>query len=248
MIEKTIKTTGGKLKVKIPSLLNEVTLGLLIELQEKPDINDLDAISILSGVPIEQLQNISDFDDLQEFGATVLSLSTQIKLLYNSDHLPKKIIFYSIPGNPVITVANNLSVEPVGAFMAAREIIGDEINHHIKQYGADNWQENFRPSLKACCQVLAHYFYCRTTGEKYNEYEAEDFCTEIKKLRVTEALPIAKHFFMNYPSLSKPKTGYSLRLRQFWKKRQGYRLLKSLNISIPSTHSPAATSPNGPKY
>lgn len=107
--------------------------------------------------------------------------------LYNSDSIPSGIMFES--SNKMVNVVRNLSIEPAGAFMAAREIIVDEINAHIKQHGAENWQQNFNPSLKACCQILAHYFFCRATGKKYNEYEAEEFCSEIKKLRVTEALP-----------------------------------------------------------
>jgi len=231
--EKTLKTTNGRIKIKIPSSINEVTLGQLIALQDKPDVNDLGAISILSGIEVEQLQNVKNFDDLQQFGETVMLLSAQIARLYNSDDIPKKITFNLTGGATTVNVMHNLSVEPAGAFMAAREIIGDEIHNHITQYGADNWQDIFKPSLKACCQVLAHYFYCRATGKQYNEYEAEEFCAEIKKLRVTEALPIAKHFFMHYPSLSKSKTGYSLRLRQFWKKRQGSGLLKNSSTSTP---------------
>jgi hypothetical protein len=121
-------------------------------------------------------------------------------------------------------------VEPSGAFMAARDIIADEINEHIKKYGEDNWKDNFNPSLKACCQVLAHYFFCRVTNKRYNEYEAEEFTNEIKKLRVTEALPISKHFFTCYPSLSKRKTNIWFPFLQFWKKRQVLNRLKGLNI------------------
>jgi hypothetical protein len=126
---------------------------------------------------------------------------------------------------------SNLSVEPAGAFMAARDIIADEINGHINLYGKDDWQRYFNPSLKACCQVLAHYLFCRVTGKKYDEYEAEEFCNEIKKLRVTEALPIAKHFFTCYPGLSKRKASFLHHFRQSWKKRQEYNHLKSLSIS-----------------
>ncbi len=109
---------------------------------------------------------------------------------------------------------------------------GRTINTLEIDHGEDNWQEYFNPSLNACCQVLAHYFYTRVTGKMYNEYEAEDFVNEVKKLRVTEALPIAKHFFTCYPNLSKPKTACWHRLRQFWKKEPGYKPSKSLNTSI----------------
>jgi hypothetical protein len=114
--------------------------------------------------------------------------------------------------------------------MAARDIIADEINETIKLYGEDDWKEHFNPSLKACCHLLAHYFYCRATGKKYNEYEAEEFTAEIKKLRVTEALPIAKHFFTYYPNLLKQKRRFLQRLHQYWRKKQVSGRLKNLNI------------------
>lgn len=191
MIEKTLKTIGGKINIKIPSLLNELTLGQLMAMQEKPDLGDLDAVSILSGIAIGDLQNIKDPADLHVFGEAVLSLSTQISYLYNSDDIPKKVTFYHGESPVQIKVTNNLSVEPAGAFLASRDIIATEINEHIKAHGEEDWQQRFNPSLKACCQVLAHYFYCRVTGERYNEYKIEAFCDAIKQLRVTEALPIA---------------------------------------------------------
>lgn len=231
MIEKTLKTTGGRLRVRVPDSLNELTLGQMLDLQEKPELNDLEAISILSGVPLEQLHNVQNFNDLRVFGEAILNLSYQIKHLYTSDAIPKKITLPLQGGKMTVSVTNNLSIEPAGAFMAAREIIGDEINEHIKKYGEDNWKVSFNPSLKACCSVLAHYFYCRATGNPYDEYKAEDFCREIKKLRVTEALPIAKHFFTCYPALSKPKTNSWLRFLQRLKKKPVLNHSKSLSIS-----------------
>jgi hypothetical protein len=230
MIQKTLKTTTGKLRVQIPDKLDEVTLGQMIALQESPSLNDLEAISILSGIPVEQLQNVQSMDDFAIFGEGVLSLSNQVKHLYNSDAIPKKITFTT---GKTVNVMSNLSVEPVGAFMAAREIIGDEISEHIKLYGNEDWQQTFNPSLKACCQVLAHYFYCRATGKPYNEYEAEEFTSEIKQLRVTEALPIAKHFFIFYPALSGTRTGFFHRLRRRWSERLASKRSKSLNTSTP---------------
>ncbi len=231
MIAKTLKTTEGKINIKIPSTLGEVTLGQMMEIQEMPVLNDLGAISILSGIRIEDLQNVQNMNDFQVFGDAILLLSHQIKHLYNSDAIPKKVTFARYDGSKTVNVSNNLSVEPAGAFMAARDIIAEEINVHIKRYGEDGWEASFNPSLKACCQVLAHYFYCKVTGKKYNEYEAEEFCDEIKKLRVTEALPIAKHFFSFYPVLSKPKISFFHRLRRYWRKRQEYNHLKNLSIS-----------------
>jgi hypothetical protein len=232
MLQKKLKTTRAKLKVSIPQTLDELTLGKLIELQEASSLNDLEAISILSGIPLPQLQNIIDVNELYEFAAPVLALADQIKHLFNGDAIPKTITFNIGDSSKKVNVTHNLSVEPAGAFMAAREIIADEINEQVKLYG-DDWQQHYNPSLKACCQVLAHYFYCRATGKPYNEYEAEEFTAEIKKLRVTEALPISKHFFTCYPALSKPKTGYWHRQLQRLKNGQAYKTSRSLNISTP---------------
>jgi hypothetical protein len=232
MLEKNLKTTQGNLLVKIPTLLNEITLEQMMELQEKPDLNDLEAIGILSGIPLEELNNVNDINDFQIFGDHILSLSREIKHLYNSDVIQDKVTFELDKQSVTVKVMHNLSVEPAGAFMAARDVIADEINEHIKQYGGDDWAAHFSPSLKSCCQVLAHYFFCKATGKKYNEYEAEEFCDAVKKLKVTEALPIAKHFFTCYPSLSKPKTSFWHRFQQYWRKRQGSNHSKSLNISI----------------
>jgi hypothetical protein len=233
MTEKTLKTATGKLKICFPGSLDEVTLGQLLELQEKPDLNDLEAISILSGTSLERLQNVQNANDFHEFTETMYTLSQQLKLLYKNEVVPKKVIFQIGGAFKTINVIRNLSVEPAGAFMAARDIITEEISDHIKKNGADGWQASFNPSLRACCQVLAHYFYCRVTGKLYNEYDAEEFCDEIKKLRVTEALPVAKHFFTCYPNLSKQKTSFFRRLLPRSKKRQAYDHSKSLSISIP---------------
>jgi len=231
MIEKTLKTTSGKLRVSIPTQLNEVTLEQMMDLQQTPDLNDIDAISILSGIPVNQLKTVLNFTDFQLFGDVVQSLSHQIAELYNSDAIPDQI---NLSGSrTAVKVMKNLSIEPAGAFMAAREIIADEIGECIKTYGEESWQDYFNPSLKACCKLLAHYFYCKATGKPYNEYEAEAFTTEIKKLRVTEAMPIAKHFFTCYPNLSKQKTSFWQRLQQFWRKKQVSARSKSLSTSTP---------------
>ncbi|HEY4326176.1 MAG TPA: hypothetical protein VGN20_19470 [Mucilaginibacter sp.] len=230
MIQKTLKTIGSKLTIRIPTLLNEVTLGQMTAMQEIPDLNDLDAISVLSGIPIEELHNVRNISDFDVFQDPVQSLSHQIKHLYNSDAVPAKVNFYSDEGDSEVNVMSNLSVEPSGAFMAAREIIAEEINKHIERYGEADWKENFNPSLKSCCQILAHYFFCRVTKKRYNEYEAEEFINKIKKLRVTEALPIAKHFFTSYPSLSKQKTSFWLLFRLNWRERLGLSHSRSLNI------------------
>lgn len=230
MIEKTLKTTDGKIRVRIPTLLDELTLGQMMAMQEKRYLDDLDAISILSGIPKDELHSVKNFEDFLTFGDYVSSLANQIRYLYNNDNIPNKVTFTIDGQKAPVNVIRNLSVEPAGAFLAARDIIADEINEHINLYGEEDWEDHFQPSLKACCKVLAQYFFCRVTGKKYDEYEAEAFCEEVKKLRVTEALPIARHFFTCYPNLLKQRIGFLPRLRLQWRKRQVSRRLKSSNI------------------
>ncbi|MFI5162940.1 MAG: hypothetical protein ACHQHN_16785 [Sphingobacteriales bacterium] len=232
MIEKTLKTTHGKIRVRIPTVMNELTVGQLMAMQEQQNLDDMDAISILSGVPKKDLYTVKDITDFLVFGDYVLSLSHQIRYLYNSDVIPHWITFTLNEKKVTVGVLRNLSVEPAGAFLAARDIIADEINEHINLYGEEDWKEHFQPSLKSCCQVLAQYFFCRATGKRYDEYEAEAFCEEIKKLRVMEALPIAKHFFTCYPNLLKQKISFSQRLHQYWRGKLVSRRLKSSNTSI----------------
>ena len=235
MIEQKLNTVDGKLLVKIPTQINELTLGQLMAMQDKPYLSDLDAISILSGVPVSELNNVKDVDDLQIFNEVIFALSQQIKSLYETEVIPKTVTFY-IDKNPVaVNVINNLSVEPAGAFMAARDIIADEISEHIKKHGEDNWQASFNPSLKACSQILGQYFYCKVTGKKYDEYEVEKFIETTKQLSVTEALPMARYFFYNYPGSLRRKPGFFKLLLLLWRKRQAYKHLKNLNISIPLT-------------
>lgn len=218
---KKLKTTTGHISLSIPEKLGQVTLGQLMAMQQADNLSDLQAISILSNTPLEALQNITDINDLEVFNTQVLSIAHQIKYLYNSDAIPQKTTF-TIAGKPVdVKVMRNLSVEPAGAFMASREVIADEIARHIKQYGEAEWQENFNPSLQACAQVLAQYFYCRATGKPYNEYAAAEFEGQVKQLPVTDALPIAKYFFLSYPNLSKRKTSCWHRLQRLWSSAPG---------------------------
>jgi hypothetical protein len=233
MIQKTLKTTAGKLQVSIPAHLSELKLGQLMAMQSAEHLSDLQAIHILSGIPLATLQNVQTFDELQVFNQQVLALATEIGQLYNSDQLPKAVTFNLNDKPAKVKVIDNLSVEPAGAFMAAREVIAEEINTHIKQHGEEHWQENFNPSLKACSQVLAHYFYCRVTGKPYNEYEAEAFIAQVEQLPVTDALPVAKYFFLSYPNLSKPKTGFWPRLQRRLKSGRVFNRSKSSGISTP---------------
>ena len=226
--------------VSIPENLQELSLKQLMAMQASENLNDLEAIHILSGVALNELQQIKDYNDLQIFNEQVLALANQIRELYASTAIPDVVKFNIDNAIKKIKVIKNLAVEPAGAFMAAREIIAEEIKKHIDQHGESNWQQTFNPSLQACSQILAYYFYTRVTGLPYDEEPASLFVTEVEKLPVAQALPIARYFFLNFHNLSKPKTGFWHRLYQFWNKRLALRSSKNSNTSTPLTHSQAA--------
>lgn len=123
MVKKTVKSTGGTLTISIPSGINEITLGQVMKLQENPVLNDLEVISILSGVPVPDLQNIKNFDDLYIFGEIVLLLSNQLKNLYANDKVPPRITFPLAGGSKTVNVIQNLSVEPAGAFFPSGKLL-----------------------------------------------------------------------------------------------------------------------------
>lgn len=237
MISKTLKTVDGTIKVTIPSMLHELTLGMLIAMQD--DNSELETIAILSGIDKEELYNVRNINDFELFRDHVLSLAHQIS--YESDNLPlpKSIL---IAGKKV-DVINNLSIEPAGAFMECRNIIADEINEHRLAYGDKEWDDyfeangkmpiDFKPSLNSAALILAHYLYCPTTKLPYNEEKAEAFKREVLKLSIALTIPIAKYFFLSYPNLWKQKQSYLKVIIQLWKRKLALRRSKGFRTLIP---------------
>ncbi|MVN89605.1 hypothetical protein [Mucilaginibacter aquatilis] len=240
MIQKYFKTITGELSISIPEKLDEISLGQLMALQSASKLSDLDAIQILSGVPLENLKQVQDFNDFEEFNETVATLALQISSLYNSNQIPDDVTFNIDNKLKKVKVFKNLSIEPAGAFMAARDIIVEEMTRHAASNNDEDWQQSFTPSLKACSLILANYFYCRATQLPYDEELAEQFATEIEKQPITTILPIAKYFFLSYPNLSKPKTGFWHRLRRLWNRGLALKILKSSGTSTQLMHWPEA--------
>ena len=209
-------------------------------MQAIENMNDLEAIHILSGIPLQELKQVKSYAELQVFNEQVLALAIEIKQLYNSEAIPDTVTFLLDGQLKKVRVIKNLSVEPAGAFMASRDIIAEEINRHIALNGQDNWQENFNPSLQVCSQVLAHYFYNKVTGQPYDEELAAAFTHQVEQLPVTQMLPIAKYFFLSYPNLSKPRTGFWHRLYRLWNNVRAYVSLKLSAILTRLMHWPEA--------
>lgn len=237
MITKSVRTLSGVVRLRIPTDLSEVTLSAMIAMQSVAE--DSNEIPLIPGLDRQTVDNIIDFKDLIDIRERILSLAHQIQYCYNSKNIPTHITIgtrrnrwgRTVPNK--IKVITNLSIEPAGAFLSSRDLIADEINKHIQIYGEDKWQENFVPSLDVCASILANYFYCTVTGELWNEQKAEVFKSEVLKLSIQDALPIARFFFLNYNNLFKPKTSLYQAFRQKLKSNLALRRLKNSHISTP---------------
>jgi hypothetical protein len=227
MIHVKLSTTEGPLPIAFPSKLDEITIGQMQDLQEagvKGELTDIKSIAILTGIDEEKLLAVRNYADLGQFLPYTQSLVHQWTYDFKSEAIPKKVI---IDGKEV-KVINNLSIEPAGAFMNARDIIADEINEHIALYDEEDWKNHFQPSISACVKVLAHYFFHPVTGEKYAEHkvENESFLSKIRNIKLIEAFPIARFFFLSYPNLYRPKIGFWKRLKISWRNELVRRRLK----------------------
>jgi hypothetical protein len=229
MITRTLSTLQGKIKIHIPERHSEITLGQMIAMQSA----SVD-IPIIPELTEDVVNNIINIDDLIQIRERVLSLAHQIRYCYAESAIPETIAFGRVKTwrgwkDRKVKVIRNLSIEPAGAYLCSRDLIADEINRHIAEFGEDEWKENFTPSLDCCAGILANYFYCRVTGKLWSEQAAEAFRAEILNLPVSEALPVARYFFMNYNNLYRPKTSLWQAFKQQLKKRQVLKRLRNSN-------------------
>lgn len=219
MITKILNTLSGKVKIKIPTDLSEITLGSMIAMQSATG----DEIPLIPELTKEVIENIIEFSELLDIRERILSLAHQIKYTYQETKLPSTLMGVKIP--------TNLSMEPAGAYLVSRDLIATEINKHIAEFGEDNWQSNFQPSLDCCAGILSNYFYCQVTGKLWNEQLAEDFKSEVLKLSIQDALPVARYFFLSYPNMSQQKMSFYQAFKLQLKRRQALIRLRNSNIS-----------------
>ncbi len=220
MTERTFKHINGKIKLAIPDSLQDVTLQMMIEFQQ-PALSDLEAISALTQTPIEQLYGISDIAALNEaILPFAQSLQHQLAYTYEAGALPKQVTLRYPGGNTkVITIGDDVGFYAYGAVMEARELMATEIARHQQTYG-DTWRENLNPDLRTCGLIIAQFFYNRAyPGLVPSAMDIQQFFDVVKLLPITDAAPLARHFFLSYPNLP-------LRKQTRWQRLQ--RLLKNV--------------------
>lgn len=247
MITKTIKTTSGPLKISIPNDIKEISIGKLMELTPVPghSFSELEQLSILSGIRMDIdwfktgaedeicLLDICNMDDLRVFDEALQTIAYQLKHFVTVQEIPKSITLdmpqdyvkrrwtaFATKSLKTIPVISNLGIAPAGAYLEAKQLIKKEYERweQVKdQYGEEI---EFNPSIEAQIRLLSLYFYVPATGNKFNTLKVIEFDEVIKKLPITQALPIARYFFLRYPNLSRPKIAPSLNaLKQLRSKR-----------------------------
>lgn len=252
MFTKTIKTTGGPLKISIPEDISEISVGLLMALTPEPgnSFSQLEQLSILSGVPSgkEEREYADDkitlcdikVSDLEVFDDTLQKIAYQLKAFVTVQDIPEGITIPTDQPNvkrwfgrttehkgKYVKVLSNLGIEPAGAYMEAKEVIKadlEEFAKHNPELSDDELKDVYSPTIQSLCRILALYFYCPATGEKFNSYKAVQFEEVIKKLPITKALPIARYFFLRYPNLSREKVRPSVENMKLLRKGQALKI------------------------
>jgi hypothetical protein len=218
MTERTFKHINGKLKLSIPDSLQDVTLDMMIHFQQ-PALSDLAAISALTQTPIEQLYGISDIAALNEaILPFAQSLQHQLAYTYEAGALPAQVKL-RYPGGKIqtITIGNDAGFYAYGAVMEARELMSTEIMRHQQTYG-DSWREHLNPDLRTCGLILTHFLYNRAyPGHVPSAIDIQQFFDVVKWLPITDAAPLARHFFLSYPNLPLRKQTRWQRLQRLWK-------------------------------
>lgn len=225
MLTQNFKTADGDIRLSIPQNLSELTMGMLADSEPKPgdSLSPLDMLSVLSGVPKESdteacLLDIFDIDELNVFTDTLLALHYQIAALKeNADKLPHTVTLkmhrakYAFTKGQslisrlrnidakIISIPKDLKIQPAGAAMEAEEVIKEEIQIYENAKKAFGDHLVFNPSANSLLHILALYFYCPATGEKFNPQRVIEFANDvIRKMPVKQALPIAWFFFSRY--------------------------------------------------
>lgn len=218
MTERTFKHINGKLKLSIPDNLQDVTLQMMIQFQQ-PALSDLEAISALTQTPIEQLYGISDVAALNEaILPFAQSLQHQLAYTYEAGALPKQVTLHH-PGGKVqhLIIGDDAGFYAYGAVMEARELMTTEILRHQQTYG-DTWREHLNPDLRTCGLILTHFLYNRAyPGHVPSAVDIQQFFDVVKWLPITDAAPLARHFFLSYPNLPLRKPTRWQRLLHLWK-------------------------------
>ncbi len=234
MTERTFKHINGKLKLSIPDSLQDVTLQMMIQFQQ-PALSDLEAISALTQTPIEQLYGINDVAALNEaILPFAKSLQHQLAFTYEAGVLPKRATL-RYPGGKAqtIDISADAGFYAYGAVMEARELMTTEILRHQQTYG-DTWREHLNPDLRTCGLILAHFLYNRAYPKHVpTEIDIQQFFDVVKWLPITEAAPLARHFFLSYPNLPLRKPTRWQRLQRLWKNVQALMHFRPLITSIP---------------
>jgi len=195
------KLDETEIHLNIPENLNEITFGQLIELR-KPDLTNAEVLSVLSGVPVDEIYEARSFQEINRIAKIYIDLFTHSAAGANISSIPHKIKVNYAGKLKTVKFGKYLSMEPAGAYSAANKVITSEIYSNIDMYGEDNWKNHFNPSLQVCADVVDAFVYCRVTGKLWSDQGRESFALS---MRAADVLILAKHFFNVWPNLISKK-------------------------------------------
>lgn len=230
MITHKIKTTSGLIPITIPGNIDELTMGMLIKLTPEPGdtLMSLQQLSVLSGIPLETdgpddicLYDVCDMESLDIFSDTLKVLEYQLLSLKDERSIPESVTlpvtakhskkWFNIRGISNIKkvkVLDNLTIQPAGAYMEAKQAIAGDFKEWQEHNPDDKDLTLYAPKISTMIRVLSLYLYCQATGEKFNRKRAAEFDSVVEQMPVSVALPIATYFFLRYLNLLKSNQTY----------------------------------------
>ncbi len=190
------------MQLQIPERLSEITFGQLVKLKDQ-EITNLEVLSILSGVPLDNLYSAKSYDETTKMAKLYIDMFNYSAANTDLNKIPQTINVSFTGKRKLMKIEKYICITPAGAYIAADKVISDEIYKHIEIFGEDNWRENFNPSLVACGQVVDAYLFHKVTRKLWIGETRDTFADEMP---ADQVLMIAKHFFNACAKLKQHQT------------------------------------------
>jgi hypothetical protein len=175
-----------------PTHLNEITLGQWLQLRASK--NEIEDLSVLTGLSISEISGYKSVDDFKKCKALLQTLQTNFERDLKQSKIPKTVKL----GSKFIEVPKKLELEPIGAYVSVYNTIAAEFNTY--EANGNRFSDD-----RVIADILGYYFYLPYSGEGalYDDEKAEsqEYVDLILQLPFLDAATIAMFFFAKFPNL-----------------------------------------------
>jgi len=168
--------------IEITSVLSDIQENTILQATEVDK-----AINTLGGIVNDMIvqweEDILQIEQKNDKGETVIII-------------PRTVRFENLKKD--FSIERNLSFYPLGARIAAENIIREEME--ANGITTESGEVISKLSIKAGIELLANYFYSYITGMPYDDIQVLAFMAEIRLLNALDFIALNKYFFLNYPN------------------------------------------------